>query len=167
MGAPRPVVLPKYVMTVRMPIGVAGLIIAANTPIANVAWKVFPALICGNAAVLKCAEDTPATAWIVGQIARDCGLPPGVLNIIQGFGEEAGAPLVAHPNVGVISFTGSTEVGRIIQRVAGERFCRVSLELGGRMPSLSAMMPTSTMRHGGCCSRPSQTRGSAAPRQAG
>lgn len=122
----------KYAMTVRMPIGVAGLIIAANTPIANVAWKIFPALICGNAAVLKNAEDTPATAWIVGQIAQECGLPPGVLNIIQGYGEEAGAPLVAHPEVGVISFTGSTEVGRLIQRVAGERFCRVSLELGGK-----------------------------------
>jgi len=122
----------KYAMTVRMPIGVAGLIIAANTPIANVAWKIFPALICGNAAVLKNAEDTPGTAWIVGQIAQECGLPAGVLNIIQGYGEEAGAPLVAHPDVGVISFTGSTEVGRIIQRVAGERFCRVSLELGGK-----------------------------------
>lgn len=122
----------KYAMTVRMPIGVAGLIIAANTPIANVAWKIFPALICGNAAVLKNAEDTPATAWIVGQIAQECGLPPGVLNILQGYGEEAGASLVAHPDVGVISFTGSTEVGRNIQRVAGERFCRVSLELGGK-----------------------------------
>lgn len=122
----------KYAMTVRMPIGVAGLIIAANTPIANVAWKIFPALICGNTAVLKNAEDTPGTAWIVGQIARECGLPAGVLNIVQGYGEEAGAPLVAHPDVGVISFTGSTRVGRIIQRVAGERFCRVSLELGGK-----------------------------------
>ncbi len=122
----------KYAMTVRMPIGVAGLIIAANTPIANVAWKIFPALICGNTAVLKNAEDTPGTAWIVGQIAQECGLPAGVLNIIQGYGEEAGAPLVAHPDVGVVSFTGSTEVGRIIQRVAGERFCRVSLELGGK-----------------------------------
>jgi len=122
----------KYAMTIRMPIGVAGLIIAANTPIANVAWKVFPALICGNSAVLKVAEDTPATAWIFGQLAHEAGLPAGVLNIIQGFGEEAGAPLVAHPAVGVISFTGSTEVGRRIQRVAGERFCRLSLELGGK-----------------------------------
>ncbi|GAB4428647.1 MAG: aldehyde dehydrogenase family protein [Chloroflexi bacterium OHK40] len=122
----------KYAMTVRQPIGVAGLIIAANTPIANVAWKIFPALICGNTVVLKNAEDTPGTAWFVGQLARDCGLPSGVLNIVQGYGEEAGAPLVAHPDVGVISFTGSTEVGRQIHRVAGERFCRVSLELGGK-----------------------------------
>jgi aldehyde dehydrogenase (NAD+) len=124
----------KYAMTVRQPIGVAGLIIAANTPIANVAWKIFPALICGNAAILKAAEDTPATAWIVGQIAQEVGLPPGVLNIIQGYGEEAGAPLVEHPDVGVISFTGSTEVGRLIQRAAGARLARVSLELGGKNP---------------------------------
>jgi aldehyde dehydrogenase (NAD+) len=124
----------KYAMTVRQPLGVAGLIIAANTPIANVAWKVFPALICGNSAVLKAAEDTPATAWIFGKIAHEAGLPPGVLNIVQGYGEEAGAPLVAHPDVAVVSFTGSTAVGRIIQRVAGDRLARVSLELGGKNP---------------------------------
>lgn len=124
----------KYAMTVRQPIGVAGLIIAANTPIANVAWKIFPAMICGNTAILKAAEDTPATAWIVGQIAQEVGLPSGVLNIIQGYGEEAGAPLVEHPDVGVISFTGSTEVGRLIQRAAGARLARVSLELGGKNP---------------------------------
>lgn len=122
----------KYAMTIRQPIGVAGLIIAANTPIANVAWKIFPALICGNTAILKASEDTPATAWIVGKIAQEVGLPAGVLNIIQGFGEEAGAPLVESPEVGVISFTGSTEVGRYIQRAAGPRFARISLELGGK-----------------------------------
>lgn len=122
----------KYAMTVRQPIGVAGLITAANTPIANVAWKIFPALICGNTAILKAAEDTPVTAWIIGKLARDAGLPAGVLNIIQGLGEEAGAALVAHPDVSVISFTGSTAVGRIIQRIATERFARVSLELGGK-----------------------------------
>jgi aldehyde dehydrogenase (NAD+) len=124
----------KYAMTVRQPIGVAGLIIAANTPIANVAWKVFPALVCGNAVVLKAAEDTPATAWIFGKIAHDAGLPADVLNIIQGYGKEAGAPLVEHPDVGVISFTGSTEVGRYVQRAAGERLAKVSLELGGKNP---------------------------------
>ena len=124
----------KYSMVVRQPLGVAGLIIAANTPIANVAWKIFPALICGNAAVLKAAEDTPATAWIVGRIAKEVGLPPGVLNIIQGYGEEAGAPLVANPAVDVISFTGSTEVGRHIAEVAGRRLAKVSLELGGKNP---------------------------------
>ena len=124
----------KYAMVVRQPLGVAGLIIAANTPIANVAWKVFPALICGNAAVLKAAEDTPATAWIVGRIAKEVGLPAGVLNIIQGYGEEAGAPLVANPGVDVISFTGSTEVGRQIAEVGGRRLAKVSLELGGKNP---------------------------------
>jgi len=122
----------KYAMTVRQPIGIAGLIIAANTPIANVAWKIFPALICGNTAILKASEDTPATAWIVGKIALEIGLPAGVLNIVQGYGEEAGAPLIEKPEVGVISFTGSTEVGRLIQRAAGPRFARISLELGGK-----------------------------------
>jgi aldehyde dehydrogenase (NAD+) len=78
----------KYAMTIRQPIGVAGLIIAANTPIANVAWKAFPALVCGNAAVLKAAEDTPATAWLFARLAHDAGLPPGVLNIVQGLGPE-------------------------------------------------------------------------------
>ena len=124
----------KYAMTIRTPIGVAGLIIAANTPIANVAWKIFPALVCGNSVVLKAAEDTPATAWIVGKLAADVGFPAGIFNIVQGYGKEAGAPLVEHPDVGVISFTGSTEVGRYIQRAAGERFARISLELGGKNP---------------------------------
>jgi aldehyde dehydrogenase (NAD+) len=118
----------------RQPLGVAGLIIAANTPIANVAWKVFPALLCGNSAVLKAAEDTPATAWYFGKIAHEVGLPPGVLNIIQGYGREAGEPLVANPDVDVISFTGSTAVGRRIASIAGERLAKVSLELGGKNP---------------------------------
>lgn len=124
----------KYAMTIRRPVGVAGLIIAANTPIANVAWKIFPALVCGNAVVLKAAEDTPATAWAVGEVACETGFPPGLLNIIQGLGEEAGAPLVAHPDVGVVSFTGSTAVGRMIAQVAGQRLAKVSLELGGKNP---------------------------------
>jgi aldehyde dehydrogenase (NAD+) len=124
----------KYAMTVRQPLGVAGLIIAANTPIANVAWKVFPALLCGNSVVLKAAEDTPATAWYFGKIAHEVGLPPGVLNIVQGYGEEAGAPLVAHPGVDIISFTGSAAVGRQIASVAGARLAKVSLELGGKNP---------------------------------
>ncbi len=124
----------KYALTVRQPLGVAGLIIAANTPIANVAWKVFPALLCGNAAVLKAAEDTPATAWYFGKIAHEAGLPPGVLNIIQGYGQEAGGPLVADPDVDVISFTGSTAVGRQIASIAGQRLAKVSLELGGKNP---------------------------------
>ena len=124
----------KYAMTVRQPLGVAGLIIAANTPIANVAWKVFPALICGNAAVLKAAEDTPATAWYFARLAHEAGLPSGVLNVIQGYGAEAGTPLVANPDVDVISFTGSTAVGRQIASIAGQRLAKVSLELGGKNP---------------------------------
>ncbi|MBW2409737.1 MAG: aldehyde dehydrogenase, partial [Deltaproteobacteria bacterium] len=124
----------KYATIVRQPLGVAGLIIAANTPIANVAWKVFPALICGNSAVLKAAEDTPATAWLFGRLAHEAGLPPGVLNIIQGYGREAGAPLVASDNVNVLSFTGSTAVGREIASIAGKRLAKVSLELGGKNP---------------------------------
>jgi aldehyde dehydrogenase (NAD+) len=124
----------RQAMTVRAPLGVAGLIAAGNTPIANVAWKMFPALICGNAVVLKAAEDTPATAWLFGAIAHEAGLPPGVLNIVQGFGEEAGRPLVADLRVAVVSFTGSTAVGREIARVAGERLAKISLELGGKNP---------------------------------
>lgn len=124
----------RTAMTVRQPLGVAGLIIAANSPIANVLWKVMPALICGNGVVLKAAEDTPATAWLFGKIAHAAGLPPGLLNIVQGFGEEAGAPLVAHPDVAVISFTGSTAVGRLIAQEAGKQLKRVSLELGGKNP---------------------------------
>lgn len=124
----------KYAMTVREPVGVAGLIIAANTPIANVAWKVFPALICGNTVILKSSEDAPATAWIFGQLCLDAGLPNGVLNIIQGLGREAGAALVEHPDVDLISFTGSTTVGKYIAETAGKRLAKISLELGGKNP---------------------------------
>lgn len=106
----------KSALVVRQPLGVAGLIIAANTPIANVAWKVFPALLCGNAAVLKSSEDTPLTAWMCAKIFSEAGVPAGVLNVVHGFGEEAGGPLVDHPDVALISFTGSTEVGRLIQK---------------------------------------------------
>ncbi len=119
---------------VRQPLGVAGLIIAANTPIANVAWKVFPALMCGNAAVLKASEDAPQTALAFARLAEEAGVPDGVLNVVQGFGPEAGAPLVEDERVAVVSFTGSTPVGRMIARVAGERLAKVCLELGGKNP---------------------------------
>jgi len=124
----------RHAMTIRQPLGVAGLIIAANTPIANVAWKVFPALLCGNAAVLKASEDTPQTALAFARMAAEAGLPPGVLNVVQGLGPEAGQPLVEDPRVAVVSFTGSTAVGRMIARVAGERLAKVCLELGGKNP---------------------------------
>lgn len=122
----------KHCFTVRQPRGVAGLIVPANTPIANVAWKAFPALLCGNTAVMKAAEDTPHTALLFAQIAKDAGLPDGVLNVVQGLGQEAGAPLVESPDVAVISFTGSTGVGRWIAEVCGRRMARCSLELGGK-----------------------------------
>ncbi|HKI93371.1 MAG TPA: aldehyde dehydrogenase family protein [Gaiellaceae bacterium] len=124
----------RQAMTLRQPLGVAGLIIAANTPIANVAWKVFPALLCGNAAVLKASEDSPETALVFARLAAEAGLPPGVLNVVNGFGEEAGQPLVEDARVAVVSFTGSTAVGRLIARVAGERLAKVCLELGGKNP---------------------------------
>ena len=124
----------RSAMTIRQPLGVAGLIIAANTPIANVAWKVFPALLCGNGAVLKASEDAPETAVAFARIAAEAGLPPGVLNMVHGFGEEAGRPLVEDERVAVVSFTGSTAVGRLIAKVAGERLAKVCLELGGKNP---------------------------------
>ena len=124
----------KSAMVIRQPLGVAGLIIAANTPIANVAWKAFPALLCGNAAILKAAEDTPLSAWAFGVLAREAGVPDGVYTTLHGFGEEAGAPLVEHPDVAVVSFTGSCEVGRWIAETAGRRLAKVCLELGGKNP---------------------------------
>jgi aldehyde dehydrogenase (NAD+) len=124
----------RFAMVVRQPLGVAGLIIAANTPIANVAWKAFPALLCGNAAILKASEDTPLSAWAFGVLARDAGVPDGVYTTLHGFGEEAGAPLVEHPDVAVVSFTGSCEVGRWIAQTAGRRLAKTCLELGGKNP---------------------------------
>jgi aldehyde dehydrogenase (NAD+) len=124
----------RQALVVRQPLGVAGLIIAANTPIANVAWKVFPALVCGNAAVLKASEDTPLTALAFARLAAEAGLPPGVLNVVQGLGPEAGQPIVEDERVAVVSFTGSTAVGRAIARAAGERLAKVCLELGGKNP---------------------------------
>lgn len=124
----------RQAMTVRQPVGVVGLIIAANTPIANVAWKAFPALLCGNAAVMKASEDTPVTAWACGRLFGAAGIPPGVYNTVHGFGEEAGAPLVEHEDVDLVSFTGSTSVGRWIAATCGRRLAKVCLELGGKNP---------------------------------
>jgi len=124
----------KTALVMRQPLGVAGLIIAANTPIANVAWKAYPALLCGNAAVMKAAEDTPVSAWAAAKLFAEVGIPAGVFNVVQGYGPEAGAPLVEHPDVAIVSFTGSCEVGRYIQRTAGDRLAKVCLELGGKNP---------------------------------
>lgn len=122
----------RSAMTIRQPVGVAALIVAANTPIANVTWKAFPALLCGNTAIMKASEDAPYTPVWFAQILKEAGLPDGVFSVIQGLGEEAGAPLVEHPQVDLVSFTGSVPVGRYIQKTAGERLAKVCLELGGK-----------------------------------
>src|SRR4029079_2720570 len=100
----------------------------------NVAWKVFPALLCGNAAVLKASEDSPETALLFARLAAEAGPPAGVLDGVHGFGSEAGQPLVEDERVALVSFTGSTAVGRMIARVAGERLAKICLELGGKNP---------------------------------
>ena len=122
--------------TRREPVGVCGQIIPWNYPLQMAAWKVAPALACGNTVVLKPAEQTPLTALELARIAEAAGLPPGVLNVVPGFGETAGAALVAHPGVDKIAFTGSTAVGRIVQREAAGTLKRVSLELGGKSPNI-------------------------------
>ena len=122
----------RWAMTVRRPCGVAALIAAANTPAPNFAWKVFPALTCGNGVVLKPAEDTPASAWLMARLAEEAGLPAGLLNVVHGLGAEVGPSLTGHPDVDVISFTGSTRVGREIAESAGRELKKVSLELGGK-----------------------------------
>jgi aldehyde dehydrogenase (NAD+) len=119
-------------MAVRQPVGVAGLIISFNTPLPNVAWKVFPAIFCGNAAVLKPSEETPVSAWLFGQIAQECGLPAGVLNVVHGLGPEAGAALAEHAGVDLVSFTGSASTGREINATAARRLAKVCMELGGK-----------------------------------
>jgi acyl-CoA reductase-like NAD-dependent aldehyde dehydrogenase len=119
----------RTVLTIRRPIGVAALLTSFNTPLPNVAWKAFPAMLCGNASVLKPSEHAPASAHLFARIAHDVGLPPGVLNVLQGKGDEAGAALVAQ-SCDLVSFTGSAEVGRAIQREAG--LAKVCLELGGK-----------------------------------
>lgn len=124
----------KYSHTVRNPRGVAALIVPANTPIANIAWKTFPALICGNTVVLKASEDSPEIAMLFAEITKEAGLPDSVFNVIQGSGLKAGAELVNDTRVSIISFTGSTQVGRWIAEVGGRRLARVSLELGGKNP---------------------------------
>lgn len=124
----------RTAMTIRAPLGICALIIPANTPIANVAWKAYPAILCGNASVMKSPEDTPMCALWFAQILKEAGLPDGVFNVVHGFGEEAGASLVEDERVDLVSFTGSVAVGRYIQRVAGGRLARVCLELGGKNP---------------------------------
>ena len=122
----------RTVLTLRQPLGVAALIMSFNTPLPNIAWKAFPAIFCGNAAVVKPSEHTPASASFFAELALDAGVPPGVLDVVHGLGVEAGAPLVAHPDVDLVSFTGSATTGRAINGVAARRLAKICLELGGK-----------------------------------
>jgi alpha-ketoglutaric semialdehyde dehydrogenase len=120
------------VLTLRQPLGVAALIMSFNTPLPNVAWKAFPAIFCGNAAVVKPSEHTPASASFFGELALEAGVPSGVLNVVHGLGAEAGAALVDHPDVDLVSFTGSAATGRAINEAAARRLAKTCLELGGK-----------------------------------
>src|SRR5207249_4971525 len=122
--------------TLREPVGVCGQIIPWNFPLLMAAWKLGPALACGNTSVLKPAEQTPLTALRLGELLLEAGLPDGVVNIVPGFGETAGRAIVRHPMVDKIAFTGSTEVGKEIHRETSATLKRVSLELGGKSPNI-------------------------------
>jgi betaine-aldehyde dehydrogenase len=123
-------------LAMREPLGVAGQIIPWNYPLMMAAWKLGPALCAGCTTVIKPAEQTPLTLLTLAKDFEDCGLPKGVVNVITGFGESAGAPLVAHAEVDKIAFTGSAEVGKIIMRSAADTLKKVSLELGGKSPNI-------------------------------
>src|SRR5215468_8199228 len=122
----------KFMMSVRMPVGVVGAITPWNFPIAIPAWKLCPALVCGNTVVLKPAEDTPLLAERFVELLIESGLPPGVVNVVHGYGEEAGEALVRHPDVPVITFTGSRETGIAVTKAAADELKHVHLELGGK-----------------------------------
>lgn len=122
----------RTVLTVRRPVGIAALLTSFNTPLPNAAWKAFPSILCGNASILKPSEETPASALFLARLAHEAGLPPGVLNVVQGLGAEAGAPLVEAPEVDLVSFTGSAEAGRWVAERAGARLAKTCLELGGK-----------------------------------
>src|SRR5438477_12225972 len=119
-------------MSVLMPIVVCGMITPLNFPIAIPSWKLFPALVCGNTCVIKPAEDTPLSTFNLVRALVDAGLPKGVVNIVTGMGPDAGAPLVTHPDVRAVSFTGSSEVGRLVGEAAARTFKPCSLEMGGK-----------------------------------
>jgi phenylacetaldehyde dehydrogenase len=125
-----------HAYTLREPLGVVGQIIPWNFPLLMAAWKLGPALATGNTVVLKPAEQTPLAALYLAEVMAEAGLPDGVVNVIPGFGETAGAALAAHPDVDKIAFTGSTEVGRLIATAATRNLKKVSLELGGKSPNI-------------------------------
>ncbi len=122
--------------TLRQPVGVVGQIIPWNFPLMMLAWKWGPALACGNTIVMKPAEQTPLTALRMGELAIEAGFPAGVINLINGFGETAGAALVTHPDVDKIAFTGHVDTAKIIQKAAADSLKRVTFELGGKSPNV-------------------------------
>jgi acyl-CoA reductase-like NAD-dependent aldehyde dehydrogenase len=122
--------------TLREPIGVCGQIIPWNFPLLMAAWKLAPALAAGNTIVLKPAEQTPTTAMELGKLIQEAGFPDGVVNIVPGYGETAGAALASHPGIDKVAFTGSTEVGKLIAHAAADNLKKVSLELGGKAPNI-------------------------------
>ena len=122
----------KWAMSFRRPIGIAGLVTPFNFPMAIPTWKMFPALLCGNAVIIKPAEDVPHTVTVLVELLLEAGLPPEVIQLVHGHGEDAGAALVQHPDVPIISFTGSTETGRIVGEICGRMHKRLSLEMGGK-----------------------------------
>ena len=119
-------------MSYRRPIGVAGLICPFNFPMAIPTWKMFPALVCGNAVIFKPAEDVPHTGTLLVEILLEAGLPPEVIQLVHGRGEQVGAAMVEHPGIPLISFTGSTETGRLVGETCGRLHKRLSLEMGGK-----------------------------------
>src|ERR1041385_3308962 len=122
--------------TLREPVGVCGQIIPWNFPLLMAAWKLAPALAAGNTVVLKPAEQTPVTALELAKLIQEAGFPEGVVNIVPGYGETAGAALASHRGIDKIAFTGSTEVGKLVAKAAAENLTKVSLELGGKAPNV-------------------------------
>jgi acyl-CoA reductase-like NAD-dependent aldehyde dehydrogenase len=136
-GPTTPSELPnKFAMAIRQPLGVVGMIAPWNFPMAIPSWKLLPALVCGNTCVIKPAQDTPLSTLNLVRVLTDAGLPKGVINIVTGFGPQAGAPLLENPEVRAISFTGSSAVGRTIGTTAAKTFKHCSLELGGKNPMI-------------------------------
>lgn len=133
VGDTTPAELPnKFAMSVRAPVGVAGIITPWNFPIAIATWKIFPAIVAGNAVVWKPATETPLMAKMLVEIMDEAGIPEGVVNLVYGSGDVVGEAMLKHPDIDIISFTGSTEVGRSIAAKGGEQLKRVSLEMGGK-----------------------------------
>ena len=126
----------KFAMAIRQPLGVCGMISPWNFPMAIPSWKLLPALVCGNTCVIKPAQDTPLSTFNLVRALTDAGIPKGVVNVVTGFGPEAGAPLLEHPEVRAVSFTGSSAVGRIVGTTAAKTFKHCSLELGGKNPMI-------------------------------